>query len=66
VPLIFRYPGVIKENTISNQSVHCIDFLPTLAELTGVDLSTLNKPDGSKPKYDGVSFAKVLKGEEKF
>ncbi len=66
VPLIFRYPGVIKENTISNQSVHCIDFLPTLAELTGVDLSTLNKPDGSKPKYDGVSFAKVLKGEEKW
>ena len=66
VPLIFRYPGVIKANTITNQSVHCIDFLPTLAELTGVDLSTLKKPDGSSPQYDGVSFAKILKGEEKW
>jgi arylsulfatase A-like enzyme len=66
VPLIFRYPDVIKANTITNQSVHCIDFLPTLAELTGVDLSTLKKSDGSTAQYDGVSFAKILKGEEKW
>ena len=66
VPLIFRYPDVIKANTITNQSVHCIDFLPTLAELTGVDLSTLKKPNGSTAQYDGVSFAKILKGEEKW
>ncbi len=66
VPLIFRYPGVIKENTVTNQAVHCIDFLPTLAEFTGVDLSKLEKPDGSSPQYDGVSFTKILKGEEKW
>lgn len=63
VPLIFRYPNVIKENSITNQAVHCIDFLPTLADLAGVDITTLKKKDGSKPKYDGASFAKVLKGE---
>ena len=66
VPLIFRYPGVIKANMITNQSVHCIDFLPTLAELTGVNLSTLKKPDGSSPQYDGVSFAKILKDEKQW
>lgn len=63
VPLIFRYPNVIKENSITNQAVHCIDFLPTLADLAGVDITTLKKKDGGKPKYDGASFAKVLKGE---
>ena len=65
VPLIFRYPNVIQENSITNQAVHCIDFLPTFAELAGVDLATLKKKDGSKPKYDGASFAKVLTGEAK-
>ncbi len=65
VPLIFRYPNVIAENTISNQAVHCIDFLPTFAELVGVDLSKLEKKDGSNPKFDGASFAKVLTGKEK-
>ncbi|TBN02968.1 DUF4976 domain-containing protein [Hyunsoonleella flava] len=65
VPLIFRYPNVIAENTISNQAVHCIDFLPTFAELVGVDLSKLEKKDGSNPKFEGASFAKVLTGKEK-
>jgi len=65
VPLIFRYPNVIKENSITNQAVHCIDFLPTFAELVDVDLATLKKKDGSKPKYDGASFAKILTGKEK-
>lgn len=63
VPLIFRYPNVIAKNTITNQAVHCIDFLPTFAELVGVDLAKLEKKDGTKPKYDGASFAKILKGE---
>ncbi|WP_159951668.1 sulfatase-like hydrolase/transferase [Polaribacter septentrionalilitoris] len=65
VPLIFRYPNVIPENTVTNQAVHCIDFLPTLAALTDVDVTSLKKKDGSKPKYDGASFAKILTGKEK-
>lgn len=65
VPLIFRYPNVIAKNTITNQAVHCIDFLPTFAELVGVNVAQLKKKDGSKPKYDGASFAKVLTGEAK-
>ena len=65
VPLIFRYPNVIAENTITNQAVHCIDFLPTFAELVGVDIAKLKKKDRTQPKYDGASFAKILTGEEK-
>lgn len=65
VPLIFRYPNIIAKNTISNQAVHCIDFLPTFADLVGVNVSKLKKKDGSKPKYDGESFAKVLTGAQK-
>ena len=65
VPLIFRYPNVIAENAITNQAVHCIDFLPTFAELIGVDITKLRKKDGTQPKYDGASFAKILKGQEK-
>ncbi|WP_298763476.1 sulfatase-like hydrolase/transferase [uncultured Polaribacter sp.] len=65
VPLIFRFPNVIKEKSVTNQAVHCIDFLPTLAALTGVDITSLKKKDGSTPKYDGASFAKILTGEEK-
>lgn len=65
VPLIFRYPNVIEQNSVTNQAVHCIDFLPTFAELVGVDLAALKKKDGSSPQYDGASFADVLTGEAK-
>ncbi len=64
VPLIFRYPNVIKKNSITNQAVHCIDFLPTLADLAGVNIAALTKQNGTKPKYDGVSFSKVLTGAQ--
>ena len=65
VPLICRWPGVIAPNTVTNQAVHCIDFYPMLAELIGVDLSTLKKENGEGVQLDGVSFAKILRGEKK-
>lgn len=65
VPLIFRYPGVIKENSVSNQAVHCIDFLPTLADFAGVAISSIKKDNGEKPILDGESFASVLTGKKK-
>lgn len=46
-------------------TVHCIDFYPTLTEVTGVDVALLKKPNGEKLKLDGVSFAKILTGEQK-
>lgn len=59
VPLIFRYPNMIKPNTVnSTQEVHAIDFYPTLAELVGAKL-----PNPLVHKIDGKSVASVLKGE---
>jgi arylsulfatase A-like enzyme len=65
VPLIFRYPGVIKKNSVSDQAVHCIDFLPTLADFAGVAISSIKKDNGEKPILDGESFASVLTGKKK-
>ncbi|MFD0835655.1 sulfatase-like hydrolase/transferase [Mariniflexile aquimaris] len=65
VPLIFRFPNVIKKNSVSNQAVHCIDFLPTLADFAGVDIASLQKANGEKGIYDGASFAHILKGKQK-
>lgn len=59
VPLIFRYPGVVKPNTVnSTQEVHAIDFYPTLAEIAGAKL-----PDPKNHEIDGKSVAPVLKEE---
>ena len=58
VPMIFRWPGVIKPNTISNQAMHIIDMYPTLADIAGVNLSSIGSPS-----LDGVSVAKILKGD---
>ncbi|WPR70130.1 sulfatase-like hydrolase/transferase [Flavobacterium sp. NG2] len=65
VPLIFRYPGVIKQNSISNQAVHCIDFIPTLADMAGASVTSMKKNNGEKAVYDGASFASILKGNKK-
>lgn len=56
VPLMIRWPGVIKPNSVSNQAVHSIDFYPTFAELLDVEWSDR--------KLDGVSIARILRGEE--
>ncbi|ANW95882.1 hypothetical protein AXE80_06130 [Wenyingzhuangia fucanilytica] len=59
VPLIFRYPGVIKPNTINTtQEIHAIDFYPTLADIAGAKL-----PNSQTHELDGKSIAPVLKGE---
>ena len=60
VPLICKWDGVIAPNTISSQSVHCIDLYPTLAEFAGIEISDL-----SDVSLDGVSFAQILTGKTK-
>ncbi|MDB6025391.1 MAG: atsA 1 [Verrucomicrobiales bacterium] len=51
-PLIVRWPGVIKEDTISTNVVSSVDYFPTICELAGVR---------STNKIDGVSLVPVLK-----
>lgn len=54
VPLIIRWPGVIKPGGICPEPVCGIDFLPTILEACGVKCE-------SKP--DGISLIPALKGK---
>ncbi len=54
VPLIVRWPGHVREHQTSDEPITTPDFLPTLAEIAGVDPAELPKP------LDGVNFASVL------
>lgn len=55
VPLIAVWPGKIQPNTVSDHISAFWDFLPTVAELTGVPL---------KQKVDGISYLPALLGED--
>lgn len=55
VPLIVRWPGVIKPGTTSDRPVAFWDMLPTMADLLQTNLPV---------KTDGLSFAAVLRGKE--
>ncbi|MBW2724245.1 MAG: sulfatase-like hydrolase/transferase [Deltaproteobacteria bacterium] len=55
VPLIFRWPGVITPRTTSDQSVHLVDFYPTLAEVAEAAL-----PKPGEHTLDGESFVPIL------
>jgi uncharacterized sulfatase len=52
VPLIVRWPGVVKPGTVSNEPVSTIDFLPTFAKIAGLQVTD--------PTVDGVSFLPAL------
>ena len=56
VPLIVRFPGVVKAGTTNATPVISTDFYPTLLEATGL------KEDEELP-LDGVSFMPLLSGE---
>lgn len=56
VPLIARWPGVIKPGTTSHEMVSYIDILPTLIEIAGGD------PDAGD--FDGKSLYSLLIGKE--
>jgi arylsulfatase A len=55
VPLIVRWPGAVRPNTVCTEPTQAPDFFPTLAEITGATLP---------PRYsgDGVSLVPLLRG----
>ncbi len=57
VPLIARWPGKIKANTICEVIVDCSDFIPTMCEVANIK----TKPEW---KLDGQSFAPQMLGSE--
>lgn len=56
VPLMWAWAGKIKAGSTSEAVVGPIDVYPTVIDLLGIE-----KPE--KQIFDGVSYAKVLKGE---
>ena len=59
VPWIVWWPGVTKPESVCRKTVISTDFYPTILDMVGVDA----RPS---QRFDGVSFAKVLKGESDF
>lgn len=55
VPLMVRWPGHIKPNTVSNQPCYFPDFFPTFAKLAGVTHPFVT---------DGMDLMPVLKGKK--
>jgi len=54
VPMIARWPGTIKPNSITHHVSAFWDFLPTACEIAGVDVP---------PNSDGISFLPTLLGK---
>jgi arylsulfatase A-like enzyme/outer membrane protein assembly factor BamB len=54
VPLLLKWPGIIRPGRVSNAPVCSIDFFPTILEACGVT---------SAARPDGVSLLPVFKGE---
>jgi len=57
VPLVVRWPGVVKPNSRCDVPVIGVDFFPTIMEIAGIKKS-VNQP------IDGMSIVPLLKGEK--
>jgi len=56
-PMLVKWPGVTKQNSITNSKVIIEDFFPTILELAGIsNYKTVQT-------VDGKSFTNILKGE---
>ena len=53
VPAIISWPGTLPEGEVRQQIGHSCDWLPTLAELTGIKIQNRD--------IDGLSLTKVIK-----
>jgi len=60
-PLIARWPGVIKPNTMTREVGHLIDVMPTLLDVAGGKYPTTFKNE-TIPPMQGKSLVPVLKG----
>lgn len=58
VPGIFRWPGHIKPGTESDVPVCGVDYLPTVCDITGIELP-------ADRELDGVSLLPILTGDAK-
>lgn len=59
IPMIVRYPAMVQPSSVSDESVHVIDYLPTFAELAGT------KNNYKKHILDGESLVSIMAGKKK-
>ena len=62
-PMIVRWKGKIKPNSITNEIGHLIDLLPTFMEISGAGYPAKNKGTNTLP-IEGVSLMSVLRGKK--
>jgi len=55
VPMIIRWPGVVRPGSVCDQPATSTDFYPTMLEMAGV-------PPKPRQHIDGVSIVSLLKG----
>ena len=58
VPLLVKWPGVVKPGTTSAEPVTSVDYFPTISEVTGLDLP-------NDRAIDGLSLVNHLKSQGK-
>ena len=58
VPLLIKWPGVVKPGTTSAEPVTSVDYFPTISEVTGLDLP-------NDRAIDGLSLVKHLRSQGK-
>jgi arylsulfatase A-like enzyme len=59
VPLVVKWPGVVKPGTVTDQVASSIDFFPTILDACGV-----SREAQMSAKIDGVSLHPVFRGEK--
>ena len=57
VPLIVRWPGVVKSNAVCDTPVHSVDFFPTFLQIAGL-------PQRPEDHLDGQSLVPLLRQEQ--
>ncbi|HUP79881.1 MAG TPA: sulfatase [Pirellula sp.] len=62
VPLIIRWPGVVKPNSECKVPVISMDLFPTLVEACGLRITNDSAPTGASG-HDGFSLMPVLRGK---
>lgn len=54
-PMILRWPGTLDPGKLNHALVSSVDFLPTFADLAGIDLP-------AEQVFDGISMVDILEG----
>lgn len=63
IPFIVRWPAKIEAGRESDHQLAFYDVMPTLCDITGVELSSYANPNKEIDYFDGISFLPELTGE---